>query len=54
MAELKPCKKCNHTDWLYVYKDHYDKKFYVLCQNCRTFAGGDTEEQAISAWNKRS
>ncbi len=56
--KLKLCKKCKSKEWLYVYKDNYDKfgtgKFVVLCQNCGDFTEGNTEQEAVEAWNHRA
>lgn len=58
MEKLKACRKCNREEWIYVFKDNYDKfgtgNFVVLCQDCGIYTEGKTEQAAISAWNKRS
>lgn len=58
MAELKPCKWCEIVDnkmsegKLEQLKNEY---FIILCKKCGWFTDSyKTEEEAISAWNKRS
>jgi Lar family restriction alleviation protein len=54
MAELKPCPFCGSENLIVVKEGPLSK--WVACMDC--YAQGPVEfgeeEQAISAWNKRS
>lgn len=57
MAELKPCPFCGCKDisigWWY--DPIFGCKVHtVRCKKCGAEKEGDTEQQAIDAWNKRS
>lgn len=57
MAELKPCTWCN-SNLLCVTHDNYADGcvYYVKCRTCDAQGphAFQNEQQAISAWNKRS
>ena len=61
MTELKPCPFCGGE--AEVFKDVTFKaetgekireiKFFVWCTECTALVSGNTEEEAIEAWNRR-
>lgn len=52
MAELKPCPFCGGTNLTII--NVYGEEYYVDCSTCTTCGpGGETEEEAIKAWNRR-
>lgn len=53
MAELKPCPFCGNV--CMFLNDEPAGKWVVNCLECQAIGPvKETEEQAISAWNKRS
>ena len=58
MAELKPCKCpfCGDIERLIIEKatGGWPDDYYVHCFGCGAFGpSGNTEQQAIDAWNRR-
>ena len=52
-TELKPCPFCGGEDFQVV--GVYGEEYYVDCLTCTTCGpSGETEEEAIEAWNKRA
>ena len=58
MIELKPCPFCGgndiQIDEMESFWDKNETIWRVLCINCIAETAGDTKEQAIAAWNRRS
>jgi len=52
--ELKPCPFCGGIAKLGIHKGGKDDNYYlVMCTHCFGRIVGDTEEEAVAAWNKR-
>lgn len=55
MAELKPCECKERPRVASQYTKEFGTIYWVHCDKCGNDSGWyETEEQAISAWNKRS
>ena len=53
MAELKPCPFCGDTQLTII--NVYGEDYYVHCDTCTTCGpSGETEQEAIEAWNRRA
>ena len=55
MNELLPCPFCGKTAHL-GHRDggKYDKYFLVMCDFCYARTVGETDAEAIAAWNNRA
>jgi Lar family restriction alleviation protein len=54
--KLKPCPFCGGTE-MTVFFGVFDNPTYVLCKKCQAQGPAkepESEQSAISAWNKRS
>ena len=58
MEELKPCPFCGgndiQIDKMESFWDKNETSWRVLCIDCIAETAGDTKEQAIAAWNRRT
>lgn len=62
--ELKPCPFCGsdailhtiepHTHMLATFMPDYDGGSFVECTGCTACVSGDTEDEAVEAWNRRA
>ena len=55
MAELKPCKCKNRKKPEYFIKPFSDHIEYIyVCQKCKHYGIGFSDEAAVDDWNKRN